>query len=264
MTVLVCIAEGLPAETLRVRGTPARSQTRQVRLPIVEIGRHDAAAIGVAVRLGQHLGERTVAVSVGGIEAELGLRSAIALGCQRALRVDALDLLPLDSRTVAHLLAATAARFSGISAVVTGIRGSQWETGQTPGFLACVLGWPLVAGITGIQGESGTQAHLTWRSGSSQSSREFAASMVLSVQRFDGNRPATPSLSKTIAAFDDDIDVIDGREMAPQGGFPKLGAVLMGSRLVDRDRERRWYSAGELQEAASATATEILRHYQGF
>lgn len=251
MTVLVGVTAGVPAATLIARGTAPRPGSGRFALPIEQLGRHDAAAVAVAVGLADDV----VAVSVGGPDADAALRVALAQGARRAVRVDAPG--ELDARTVAESLAAVAETLPGPVTVITGVRGSAWETGQVPGFLACRLGVPHVAGVTGVDA---TSEELTchWRSASGDTDTTVPRAAVLSVARAAGNRPAVPSLYATVAAFQPAIEVV---------ARPATGAVaapvLVGSRVPDPARQPARFGVAELDQAASAVATRLLHHYQG-
>jgi len=254
MTILVCVTAGVPASTLAARGTAPRPGTGRFTLPIDQLGRHDAAAVTVAVGLAAD-GEDVVAVSVGGQGAEAGLRVALARGCGRAMRVDRSD--DLDAPSVAELLAGVVGTLPGPVTVVTGVRGSAWETGQVPGLLACRLGVPYVAGVTGVDA-TGDELTGHWRSASGDAEASTPRGAVVSAARTAGNRPAVPSLHATVAAFDKAIDVV-----TPAATSEAPVPTPVGSRVPDPARQPVRYGVGELDEAASAVATRLLHHYVG-
>jgi electron transfer flavoprotein alpha/beta subunit len=233
VTILVCVTAGVPASTLAARGTAPRPGSGEFRLPSDPLGRHDSAAVAVAVGLAGN-GEDVVAVSVGGPDADTGLRIALAHGCGRAVRVDRSG--DLDAPTVAELLAGVAETLSGPVTVVTGVRGSAWETGQVPGLLACRLGVPYVGDVSAAD----------------------PGAAVISVARTAVNRPAVPSLHATVAAFDRDIEVV---QSAATSTAPV--PTLVGSRVPDPARQPVRYGADELEHAASAVAARMLHHYVG-
>jgi electron transfer flavoprotein beta subunit len=254
MTILVCVTAGVPAATLAARGTAPRSGTGRFTLPTDQLGRHDAAAVASAVGLAADR-EDVVAVSVGGQAADAGLRIALAQGCGRAIRVDRSD--DLDGPTVAELLAGVVGTLPGPVTVVTGVRGSAWETGQVPGLLACRLGVVYLAGVTGVDATGdGLAGH--WRSAAGDAEATAPRAAVVSVARTAGNRPTVPSLHATVGAFEPDIDVV-----APAATSEVPVATLIGSRVPDPARQPVRFGVGELDQAASAVATRLLHHYVG-
>lgn len=253
MTVLVCVTAGVPASTLVARGTAPQPGAGRFTLPTDQLGRHDAAAVAVAVGLA--VDEDVVAVSVGGQDADAALRVALAQGCARAVRVD--RSIDLNAQAVAELLAGVVGTLPGPVTVVTGVRGSAWETGQVPGLLACRLGVPYVAGVTGVDA-TGDELTGHWRSASGDAEATAPWAAVVSVARTAGNRPTVPSLYATVAAFDPAIEVV-----APAATSEAPAPTLVGSRVPEPARQPVRYGVGELDDAASVVATRLLRHYVG-
>ncbi|HEX5407579.1 MAG TPA: hypothetical protein VFX16_35335 [Pseudonocardiaceae bacterium] len=254
MTILVCVTAGVPAATLAARGTAPRPGTGAFALPTDQLGRHDATAVAAAVGLAADR-EDVVAVSVGDRAADTTLRVALAQGCGRAIRVD--RSAGLDAPTVAELLAGVVDTLPGPVTVVTGVRGSAWETGQVPGLLACRLGVPYLAGVTGVDA-TGDELAGHWRSAAGDAEARVPRAAVVSVARTADNRPAVPSLRATIAAFDPDIDVL-AADATSEVPVP----TLVGSRVPDPARKPLRYGTGELDQAASAVADRLLHHYVG-
>jgi electron transfer flavoprotein alpha/beta subunit len=256
MTVWVCVTAGIPAATLTARGTrPAGRGTP--RIPTARLGRHDEAAVALAVTLAGALGDRAAAVTVGGSRAETALRAALALGCGRALRIDAEPEAPA---VVAGLLADLVRSEGSPTMVLTGIRGSQWETGQVPGLLACRLDVPCVAGVSAVEAAGdGFAAH--WEGGGGHDQAPIAAGSVVSVARCLANRPAVPSIHATTAAFTTDVAVVTP---GPPAGPPTPPEpVLVGTRIESVETDRIRFGPGELEQAAAEVAERLLRHYGG-
>jgi electron transfer flavoprotein alpha/beta subunit len=256
MTVWVCVTAGIPAATLAARGTrPAGRGTP--RVPVARLGRHDEVAVAVAVALAGALGDQAAAVTVGDARAEAGLRAALALGCGRALRIDA---EPGTPAVVAGLLADLVRSEGPPTMVLTGLRGSQWETGQVPGLLACRLDVPCVAGVSTVEAAGdGFTAH--WDGGGRHDQARIEAGGVVSVARCLTNRPSVPSIHATAAAFATDVAVVTP---APAAGPPMPPEpVLVGTRVESTETDRIRFGPGELEQAAAEVAERLLRHYGG-
>ena len=105
-----------------------------------EVNPFDELAIEEALRIRESLGEvEVVVVTVGGEESQQQLVSAMAMGADRAVRVDGGG--SLDSLQLARALAAVAAREEP-DLVLSGKLAVDDECGQVPAMLAGLLGWP--------------------------------------------------------------------------------------------------------------------------
>lgn len=105
-----------------------------------EVNPFDELAVEEALRIRETLGEaEVVVVTVGGEESQQQLVSAMAMGADRAVRVDGGG--PLDSLQIARALAAVAAREEP-DLVLSGKLAVDDECGQVPAMLAGLLGWP--------------------------------------------------------------------------------------------------------------------------
>jgi electron transfer flavoprotein beta subunit len=106
----------------------------------------DEAAIEIALRHGEAIRTTVIAVTVGGNEADLGLRAALACGATTAIRVDAPD--NLDSASVAAALTPVVAHSS---AVWCGDYSADRGTGSVPAFLAARLRRQQALGLVGVE-----------------------------------------------------------------------------------------------------------------
>lgn len=105
-----------------------------------EVNPFDELAVEEALRIRESVGEvEVVVVTVGGEECQQQLVSAMAMGADRAVRVDCSEAL--DSLQVAKVLAAVAGREKP-DLVLCGKLAVDDECGQVPVMMAGVLGWP--------------------------------------------------------------------------------------------------------------------------
>ena len=108
----------------------------------------DACAVEEAIQIRERLGEgEVVVVTVGDEEAEEALRRCLAMGADRAIRVDA-D--PRDPVSTARALAEVVAAESP-DLVLTGVQSADSVQGSTGVALAELLGLPRVAVVTKIE-----------------------------------------------------------------------------------------------------------------
>ena len=107
----------------------------------------DACAVEEALRVRERLGGEVVVVTVGDAEAEGALRRCLAMGADRAIRVDA---GPVDPVSTARGLAAGVAGESP-ELVLTGVQSADSVQGSTGVALAELLGLPRVAVVTKLE-----------------------------------------------------------------------------------------------------------------
>jgi electron transfer flavoprotein beta subunit len=107
----------------------------------------DACAVEEALRVRERLGGEVVVVTVGDAETEGALRRCLAMGADRAVRVDA---GPVDPVSTARGLAAAVAGESP-ELVLTGVQSADSVQGSTGVALAELLGLPRVAVVTKLE-----------------------------------------------------------------------------------------------------------------
>jgi electron transfer flavoprotein beta subunit len=108
----------------------------------------DACAVEEAIQIRERLGEgEVVVVTVGDEEAEGALRRCLAMGADRAVRVDAEPRDPISTaRALAEVVAAESPDL-----VLTGVQSADSVQGSTGVALAELLGLPRVAVVTKIE-----------------------------------------------------------------------------------------------------------------
>ncbi len=107
----------------------------------------DASALELALRLRGEAG-MVSALAVGPVRAEAALRSALATGADRVLRLWDEGWIETAPFSTAVILAA-ALRAEGLpDLILCGARSVDRGTGQVPAMLAEILGWPVVTDVT--------------------------------------------------------------------------------------------------------------------
>lgn len=119
----------------------------------------DEFAIEEAIRMKENHGaEAAIAVTVGPEEAADVLKTALAMGCTEAIRVDDPGFAGSGSRGTANVLAGVIAK-TGADIAIFGKQAIDGDTGLTPVMTARALGWtPLtyVSAITAVDDDSVT------------------------------------------------------------------------------------------------------------
>ncbi|MGI9457925.1 MAG: electron transfer flavoprotein subunit beta/FixA family protein [Aeoliella sp.] len=137
----------------KIRASADGSRIETDHLPFV-INPFDAIALEEAITLSENLGEEVEVISVGiGCELyEEQLRSALAMGAGRALRVECGDLL--DPWNAASILAAVVKQEQP-DLVLMGKQAIDDDANQTGQFLAAMLDWPQATFASKIEIEGG-------------------------------------------------------------------------------------------------------------
>jgi len=114
----------------------------------------DNYAIEAAVQLQENLGGEVIAVTIGSEDDEEVLRRALAMGADRAIRIDPGDLA-LDGYLNARIMAKTIADLDH-DLILTGVQSEDYNTGMVGIMLAEQLGLAHAAVTNGIEPEEGT------------------------------------------------------------------------------------------------------------
>ncbi len=109
----------------------------------------DDQALEEAVLVKEATGATVTAVGLQGEGIEQALKVAYARGADRIVLVDAGEIDPYDSRTVA-LAFAQALRELSPDVVLVGVQTPQDLFGQTAPYLAAELGWPQASVVVGV------------------------------------------------------------------------------------------------------------------
>ena len=107
-------------------------------------GPFERSALEMAMKLKDSAGARVTAISVGEPGSTDGLRKALAVKADEAVRVSIPGAAELEPMVTATLLAAAIGRLSGVNLVVAGRQAGDWDQGQVGYLLAALLGWPCI------------------------------------------------------------------------------------------------------------------------
>jgi electron transfer flavoprotein alpha subunit len=110
-------------------------------------------AIEEAIRLKEKIGARITAVSMGPLQAQEGLREALALGVDRAVMVSDRDMAGADTLATSYTLWRTIAKLAEtdpFDLVLAGKVAIDGETGQVPPGLAVRFNIPIISNVTEI------------------------------------------------------------------------------------------------------------------
>ncbi len=195
-----------PAAKLHLsNGQPVLAGVRMVLNP------YDEVALEEAVRwreAGQC--DEVIALNVGDACGDETLRQAIALGANRAIRIEAYAVETPFS--VAQNIAACAKELA-VQMIICGMQSSDEESGQVGPMLAALLDWPLAAAATRLHQEHhGLQAHCRQADGIDQIDLPLPAVVTADLQL---NTPRYARLPAIVAAKRHRIEILPRASSLP-------------------------------------------------
>jgi len=116
----------------------------------------DEFAVEAALRMKEANGGTVTAVSVGGEEARIALRHALAMGADDALLIADPALVSPDPQAIAHILAAAIQKLGGVDLAFFGRQAIDDDSGTTPVQAARLLGWPALTLVSVIKVDGGS------------------------------------------------------------------------------------------------------------
>jgi electron transfer flavoprotein beta subunit len=170
------------------------------------INPYDEYAIEEAIKLrDKHGGEITV-ITVGELEAERELRTALAMGADKAVLVDTEDLEELDALSTAIILA-TYLKDQAADIILGGNVAVDGGSGQVGPQVAELLGIPQVTTITKLD-VNGNRATITRDVEGDQEMIEVSLPVLVTAQQ-GLNEPRYPSLPGIMKAKKKPLDILE-------------------------------------------------------
>jgi electron transfer flavoprotein alpha/beta subunit len=249
------------------RGEGGGVETRYVRRVL---NCFDESALELALRVADALAGRGAtaehgatatleALTIGGRESEPHLKTLLALGFARAVRVAAaadgeaggdLDFAPA---VIAMLIAAYAGRMGGPAFVMPGCSSGPGDSGTVPFLLAEMLGWPCLSKVTAVEALDEARLRVTCAVDDGLLSVTVRPPCVLAVGNAVVSHLRAPTLGDRLARRDRRVDVVSGEDLgvdvaAELGRAPsrleslrmvrraRAGAVVGGATARDKAR----------------------------
>ena len=139
MKILVCVKQ-VPATDSRIKPAGDGKAVDPTGVEFV-VNPYDEFAVEEALRIKEKLGGEVVAVGIGGAKAEEGLRTCLALGCDRALVLKDESYVGGEAMTTAKALAAIV-KSQSPDLVLMGKQAVDDDLMAVPSMVAELLGWP--------------------------------------------------------------------------------------------------------------------------
>ena len=116
----------------------------------------DEYAVEAALQLKEANGGTVTAVSIGGEEARIALKHALAMGADDALLISDPALAAVDPQAVARILTAAIQKLGGVDLAFFGRQAIDDDSGTTPAQAARLLGWPALTLASVIKVDGGS------------------------------------------------------------------------------------------------------------
>ena len=213
MNIIVCLKQVPDTET-RIKINDggkgiARDNVKHIISPF------DEFALEEAVRIKEAKGGTVTALTLGPDRAKEALRSALAVGADKAVHISDAGLAGADSLGVAKALAA-AIKQLGADLVLFGKKAAGLDRGQVPAQVAAILGWSFVSQAVDVA--VADDASLTVERETEGGSETFAVRLPAVVAREkNANKLRNAALKGIMAAKSKPIQGLD------------LGALGLGS-----------------------------------
>ena len=154
MNIAVCIKQ-TPDTTTRIQVADGGGEIVEDGIQWI-ISPYDEFAIEEALKLTEANGGEVTIVSMGPARVEKTIREALAMGAQKAIRIDC-ESIPSDPGVTAKVLAEVLGG-RGFDLIFTGRQAIDGDQAQVPGRLAHLLDWACVSVVIdlNIDGDKGT------------------------------------------------------------------------------------------------------------
>jgi electron transfer flavoprotein beta subunit len=116
----------------------------------------DEFAVEAALQLKEANGGTVTAISVGGEEARIALKHALAMGADDAILISDPAMVGVDPQAIARILAAAIQKLGGVDLACFGRQAIDDDFGTTAAQAARLLGWPALtlASVIKVDGSS--------------------------------------------------------------------------------------------------------------
>lgn len=232
-----------------------------------ELNEWDDYALEEALRIAERAAEgevEVIALTVGPEQAEEVLRTCLAKGAGRAIRVWDVQLEQADALVVAAIIAAVAEREQA-RLVFTGVQSADQGSASTGPAVAALLGWPWAAVVAGLDYEAGASSARVRREleGGLEQAVDIDCPALLAIQvginspRYASLRGIRLAASKPLETLDiQALDLDEAALMARSGArvrrmyTPPRGQAEM----IGGDVSEQAARIAELVKAAAGTA----------
>lgn len=220
----------------------------------------DEYAIEEAIRLKENHGaEAAIALTAGSESAEEVLKTALAMGCTDAIRVDDAGFAGSGSRGTANILAA-AIKKTGADIAFFGKQAIDGDSGLTPVMAARALGWTPLTYVSAIKRVSDDSITVERQIETGTQTVTAPLPVVISVVK-EINEPRYPSFMGIRKASRATIPVWSAADLAIDGEYGPGSAKVDWSAITQppsRNTVVEFISGDSAEEIAAALATKLF------
>ena len=215
-------------------------QTRYVRRVL---NCFDESALEMALRLADAHTERGSAtslgaLSVGGRETEPYLKTLLALGYERAARVEPEAALDFAPAVTASIIASFVRQADAPDLLLLGCRSGPGDSGTIPFLVAEALGWPCLTQVLEVEPLPGDRVRVACLADDGLLRATLRLPCVLAVGNAVVSQLRVPTLSDRLARKHARIDVLSGADLGVDitAELRRETCVLTGLETIDRTR----------------------------
>ena len=215
-------------------------QTRYVRRVL---NCFDESALELALRLSEALGGRGEAaslgaVSLGGRETEPYLKTLLALGYERAARVEPEAALDFAPGVTASVIASFVRQVDDPDLLLLGCHSGPGDSGAVPFLVAEALGWPCLSQVLEVEPLADDRVRVACLADDGLLRVTLRFPCVLAVGNAVVSQLRVPTLTDRLARKHARIDVLSGADLGVDiaGELRDSTCMLAGLETIDRTR----------------------------
>lgn len=178
------------------------------------VNEFDMYAVEEAVRIKEKFGGEVVTFTAGTLRAESDIRRCFALGADRGLLLDDIQVFNSDPLTVASIISSMIKKTGEMDLVLCGVMSEDEMSGVMPSMLASILGIPCCSAVTrlDIDMEQGMATAVRELDAGERQIVEFRLPAVVSIQS-GINIPRYPALPAVIQSKKKRLDILNLKDI---------------------------------------------------
>ncbi len=203
----------------------------------------DESALEMALRLSDARAVRGAAtglgaLSVGGRETEPYLKTLLALGYERAARVEPEAALDFAPAVVAALIAGYVRQVDHSDLLLLGCRSGPGDSGTVPFRVAEELGWPCLTQVIEVEPLADDRVRVACLADDGLLRLTLRPPCVLAIGNAVVSQLRVPTLTDRLARKNEPINVLSGADLGVDiaGQLSHTTCVLTGLETIDRAR----------------------------
>ncbi|MCX6371531.1 MAG: electron transfer flavoprotein subunit beta/FixA family protein [Actinobacteria bacterium] len=228
------------AATEAAHGAPPVVETRYVRRVL---NCFDESALEMALRLSDARAARSAttdlgALSVGGKETEPYLKTLLALGYERAARLESEAALDFAPAVVAALIAGYVRQVDHSDLLLLGCHSGPGDSGTMPFRVAEELGWPCLTQVIEVEPLADGRVRVACLADNGLLRLTLRPPCVLAVGNAVVSQLRVPTLTDRLARKNEPVDVLSGADLGVDiaGQLNRTTCVLTGLETIDHTR----------------------------